>query len=223
MSNYLYGCIEGSYCKGLQNENSDLDIIEVYDATIAMESNLKNVININVPWPKASRQIFSSQSFIYNLFYEPYYEYYRWLFPYKYLSDNELTFFIKKYNEDIIKENLPLVYERLMRKHDSYMTLAQITKNSKHYEKALEGYMILIEYQKNKSYKESLHFPSYKQSLLGIRNSLYSIKDIFDFDKNLKEKVNDIKSFYLSALSGTQYQKSLIDLINHTSNSKFYI
>lgn len=223
MSNYLYGCIEGSYCKGLQNENSDLDIIEVYDATIAMENNLKNIININIPWPKASRQIFSSQSFIYNLFYEPYYEYYRWLFPYKYLSDNELTFFIKKYNEDIIRENLPLVYERLMRKHDSYITLAQITKNLKHYEKALEGYMILIEYQQNKSYKESLHFPKYRQSLLDIRDNLYSIKNISDFDKNLKERVNNIKFFYLNAPSNNQYQKSLIDLINHTSNSKFYI
>ena len=42
MDNFIYGCIEGSYAQGMQTENSDLDIIEVYNAAIHMEKELKN-------------------------------------------------------------------------------------------------------------------------------------------------------------------------------------
>ena len=133
MDNFIYGCIEGSYAENMQTENSDLDIIEVYNAAIHMEKELKKVNDIKLNWSNASRQIFSSQSFIYNLFYEPSCEYYRWLFPYKYLSDNELTTYIKKYNEDIIKENLPHLYQRLMSAHDSYILLGQQYNNFKYY------------------------------------------------------------------------------------------
>lgn len=41
MDNFIYGCIEGSYAQDMQTENSDLDIIEVYDAAIHMKKRVK--------------------------------------------------------------------------------------------------------------------------------------------------------------------------------------
>ena len=221
MDNFIYGCIEGSYAEGMQTENSDLDIIEVYSAAIHMEKELKKINDIKLNWSNASRQIFSSQSFIYNLFYEPGCEYYRWLFPYKYLSDNELTTYIKKYNEDIIKENLPYLYQRLMSAHDSYILLGQQYNNFKYYYKALNKYILLIEYQKCQNYKECLQFNNYKQFLLDIKLGNYSQKEIFNFDKELKQQINS--SWYMISKISNIYQQTLINLVNNTSISKFYI
>ena len=221
MDNFIYGCIEGSYAEGMQTENSDLDIIEVYSAAIHMEKELKKINDIKLNWLNVSRQIFSSQSFIYNLFYESSCEYYRWLFPYKYLSDNELTTYIKKYNEDIIKENLPHLYQRLMSAHDSYILLGQQYNNFKYYYKALNKYILLIEYQKYQNYKECLQFNNYKQFLLDIKLGNYSQKEIFNFDKELKQQINN--SWYMTSKISNIYQQTLINLVNNTSISKFYI
>lgn len=221
MDNFIYGCIEGSYAQGMQTENSDLDIIEVYNAAIHMEKELKKVNDIKLNWPNASRQIFSSQSFIYNLFYEPSCEYYRWLFPYKYLSDNELTTYIKKYNEDIIKENLPYLYQRLMQAHDTYMILGHQNNNYKYYYKSLDKYVLLIEYKKFKSYQESLFCKDYKQLLLDIKLGKYTQKQILNFDKEFKKQIDSF--WYMANESCDIYQQTLINLANNTSISKFYI
>ena len=221
MDNFIYGCIEGSYAQGMQTENSDLDIIEVYNAAIHMEKELKKVNDIKLNWSNASRQIFSSQSFIYNLFYEPSCEYYRWLFPYKYLSDNELTTYIKKYNEDIIKENLPHLYQRLMSAHDSYILLGQQYNNFKYYYKALNKYILLIEYQKFKSYQESLFCKDYKQLLLDIKLGKYDKNQILKFDKEFRQQIDSF--WYMTNKSSNVYQQTLINLVNTTSTSNFYI
>ena len=221
MDNFIYGCIEGSYAQGMQTENSDLDIIEVYHAAIHMERELKKINNVKLNWPNASRQIFSSQSFIYNLFYEPSCEYYRWLFPYKYLSDNELTTYIKKYNEDIIKENLPYLYQRLMQAHDTYMILGHQNNNYKYYYKSLDKYVLLIEYKKFKSYQESLFCKDYKQLLLDIKLGKYTKKQILNFDKEFKKQIDSF--WYMTNESYNIYQQTLINLVNNTSISKFYI
>ena len=221
MDNFIYGCIEGSYAQGMQTENSDLDIIEVYNAAIHMEKELKKVNDVKLNWSNASRQIFSSQSFIYNLFYEPSCEYYRWLFPYKYLSDNELTTYIKKYNEDIIKENLPYLYQRLMQAHDTYMILGHQNNNYKYYYKSLDKYVLLIEYKKFKSYQESLFCKDYKQLLLDIKLGKYTKKQILNFDKEFKKQVDSF--WYMANESCNIYQQTLINLVNNTSISKFYI
>ena len=221
MDNFIYGCIEGSYAQGMQTENSDLDIIEVYSAAIHMEKELKKVNDIKLNWSNASRQIFSSQSFIYNLFYEPSCEYYRWLFPYKYLSDNELTTYIKKYNEDIIKENLPYLYQRLMQAHDTYMILGHQNNNYKYYYKSLDKYVLLIEYKKFKSYQESLFCKDYKQLLLDIKLGKYTKKQILNFDKEFKKQIDSF--WYMTNESYNIYQQTLINLVNNTSISKFYI
>lgn len=221
MDNFIYGCIEGSYAQGMQTENSDLDIIEVYRAAIHMEKELKKVNDIKLNWSNASRQIFSSQSFIYNLFYEPSCEYYRWLFPYKYLSDNELTTYIKKYNEDIIKENLPYLYRRLMQAHDSYMILGHQNNNYKYYYKSLDKYVLLIEYKKLKSYQESLFCKDYKQLLLDIKLGKYTKEQILNFDKEFKKQIDSF--WYMTNESCNIYQQTLINLVNDTSISEFYI
>ena len=221
MDNFIYGCIEGSYAQGMQTENSDLDIIEVYSAAIHMEKELKKVNDIKLNQSNASRQIFSSQSFIYNLFYEPSCEYYRWLFPYKYLSDNELTTYIKKYNEDIIKENLPYLYQRLMQAHDTYMILGHQNNNYKYYYKSLDKYVLLIEYKKSKSYQESLFCKDYKQLLLDIKLGKYTKKQILNFDKEFKKQIDSF--WYMTNESYNIYQQTLINLVNNTSISKFYI
>ena len=221
MDNFIYGCIEGSYAQGMQTENSDLDIIEVYNAAIHMEKELKKVNDIKLNQSNASRQIFSSQSFIYNLFYEPSCEYYRWLFPYKYLSDNELTTYIKKYNEDIIKENLPYLYQRLMQAHDSYMVLGHQNNNYKYYYKSLDKYVLLIEYKKFKSYQESLFCKDYKQLLLDIKLGKYTKKQILNFDKEFKKQIDSF--WYMTNKSSNVYQQTLINLVNTTSTSNFYI
>lgn len=221
MNNFIYGCIEGSYAQGMQTENSDLDIIEVYNAAIHMEKELKKVNDIKLNWSNASRQIFSSQSFIYNLFYEPSCEYYRWLFPYKYLSDNELTTYIKKYNEDIIKENLPYLYQRLIQAHDTYMTLGHQNNNYKYYYKSLDKYILLIEYKKFKSYQESLFCKDYRQLLLDIKLGKYTKKQILNFDKEFKKQIDSF--WYMTNKSCNIYQQTLINLANTTSISKFYI
>lgn len=221
MDNFIYGCIEGSYTQGMQTENSDLDIIEVYSAAIHMEKELKKVNDIKLNWPNVSRQIFSSQSFMYNLFYEPSCEYYRWLFPYKYLSDNELTTYIKKYNEDIIKENLPYLYQRLMQAHDTYMILGHQNNNYKYYYKSLDKYVLLIEYKKFKSYQESLFCKDYKQLLLDIKLGKYTQKQILNFDKEFKKQIDSF--WYMANESCDIYQQTLINLANNTSISKFYI
>lgn len=221
MDNFIYGCIEGSYAQGMQTKNSDLDIIEVYNAAIHMEKELKKVNDIKLNWPNVSRQIFSSQSFIYNLFYEPSCEYYRWLFPYKYLSDNELTTYIKKYNEDIIKENLPYLYQRLMQAHDTYMILGHQNNNYKYYYKSLDKYVLLIEYKKFKSYQESLFCKDYKQLLLDIKLGKYTQKQILNFDKEFKKQIDSF--WYMANESCDIYQQTLINLANNTSISKFYI
>lgn len=221
MDNFIYGCIEGSYAQGMQTEDSDLDIIEVYNAAIHMEKELKKLNAIELNWPNASRQIFSSQSFIYNLFYEPSCEFYRWLFPYKYLSDNELTSYIKKYNEDIIKENLPYLYQRLMQAHDTYMILGHQNNNYKYYYKSLDKYVLLIEYKKSKSYQESLFCKDYKQLLLDIKLGKYNKDQILKFDKEFKQQIDNF--WYMTNKSSNIYQQTLINLVNNTSISKFYI
>ena len=221
MNNFIYGCIEGSYAENMQTKNSDLDIIEVYNAAIHMEKELKKVNDIKLNWSNTSRQIFSSQSFIYNLFYEPSCEYYRWLFPYKYLSDNELTTYIKKYNEDIIKENLPYLYQRLMQAHDTYMILGHQNNNYKYYYKSLDKYVLLIEYKKSKSYQESLFCKDYKQLLLDIKLGKYTKKQILNFDKEFKKQIDSF--WYMTNESYNIYQQTLINLVNNTSISKFYI
>lgn len=205
----------------MQTENSDLDIIEVYSAAIHMEKELKKVNDIKLNQSNASRQIFSSQSFIYNLFYEPSCEYYRWLFPYKYLSDNELTTYIKKYNEDIIKENLPYLYQRLMQAHDTYMILGHQNNNYKYYYKSLDKYVLLIEYKKFKSYQESLFCKDYKKLLLDIKLGKYTKKQILNFDKEFKKQIDSF--WYMTNESYNIYQQTLINLVNNTSISKFYI
>ena len=221
MDNFIYGCIEGSYAQGMQTENSDLDIIEVYNAAIHMEKELKKVNDIKLNWSNTSRQIFSSQSFIYNLFYEPSCEYYRWLFPYKYLSNNELTTYIKKYNEDIIKENLPYLYQRLMQAHDTYMILGHQNNNYKYYYKSLDKYVLLIEYKKFKSYQESLFCKDYKQLLLDIKLGKYTKKQILKFDKEFKQQIDIF--WYMTNKYSNVYQQTLINLVNTTSTSNFYI
>ena len=221
MDNFIYGCIEGSYAENMQTENSDLDIIEVYNAAIHMEKELKKVNDIKLNWSNASRQIFSSQSFIYNLFYEPSCEYYRWLFPYKYLSNNELTTYIKKYNEDIIKENLPYLYQRLMQAHDTYMILGHQNNNYKYYYKSLDKYILLIEYKKFKSYQESLFCKDYKQLLLDIKLGKYTKKQILKFDKEFKQQIDIF--WYMTNKYSNVYQQNLINLVNTTSTSNFYI
>ena len=221
MDNFIYGCIEGSYAQGMQTENSDLDIIEVYSAAIHMEKELKKVNDIKLNWSNTSRQIFSSQSFIYNLFYEPSCEYYRWLFPYKYLSDNELTTYIKKYNEDIIKENLPYLYQRLMQAHDTYMILGHQNNNYKYYYKSLDKYVLLIEYKKFRNYQESLFCKDYKQLLLDIKLGKYTKKQILNFDKEFKKQIDSF--WYMTNKSSNVYQQTLINLVNTTSTSNFYI
>ena len=221
MDNFIYGCIEGSYAQGMQTENSDLDIIEVYNAAVHMEKELKKLNTIELNWPNASRQIFSSQSFIYNLFYEPSCEYYRWLFPYKYLSDNELTSYIKKHNEDIIKENLPYLYQRLMQAHNTYMILGHQNNNYKYYYKSLDKYVLLIEYKKSKSYQESLFCKDYKQLLLDIKLGKYNKDQILKFDKEFKQQIDNF--WYMTNKSSNIYQQTLINLVNNTSISKFYI
>lgn len=221
MNNFIYGCIEGSYAQGMQTENSDLDIIEVYNAAVHMEKELKKLNTIELNWPNASRQIFSSQSFIYNLFYESSCEYYRWLFPYKYLSDNELTSYIKKHNEDIIKENLPYLYQRLMQAHDTYMILGHQNNNYKYYYKSLDKYILLIEYKKSKSYQESLFCKDYKQLLLDIKLGKYNKDQILKFDKEFKQQIDNF--WYMTNKSSNIYQQTLINLVNNTSISKFYI
>ena len=221
MDNFIYGCIEGSYAENMQTKNSDLDIIEVYNAAIHMEKELKKVNDIKLNQSNASRQIFSSQSFIYNLFYEPSCEYYRWLFPYKYLSNNELTTYIKKYNEDIIKENLPYLYQRLMQAHDTYMILGHQNNNYKYYYKSLDKYVLLIEYKKFKSYQESLFCKDYKQLLLDIKLGKYTKKQILNFDKEFKKQIDSF--WYMTNESYNIYQQTLINLVNNTSISKFYI
>ena len=221
MDNFIYGCIEGSYAENMQTENSDLDIIEVYNAAIHMEKELKKVNDIKLNWSNASRQIFSSQSFIYNLFYEPSCEYYRWLFPYKYLSNNELTTYIKKYNEDIIKENLPYLYQRLMQAHDTYMILGHQNNNYKYYYKSLDKYVLLIEYKKFKSYQESLFCKDYKQLLLDIKLGKYTKKQILKFDKEFKQQIDIF--WYMTNKYSNVYQQNLINLVNTTSTSNFYI
>ena len=50
MDNFIYGCIEGSYAENMQTENSDLDIIEVYNAAIHMEKELKKINNNNIKY-----------------------------------------------------------------------------------------------------------------------------------------------------------------------------
>lgn len=221
MDNFIYGCIEGSYAEGMQTPDSDLDIIEIYSAAIHMERELKKLNTIELNWPDASRQIFSSQSFIYNLFYDLNCEYYRWLFPYKYLSDNELTTYIKKYNEDIIKENLPYLYQRLMQAHDTYLLLAQQNNNFKYYYKALNKYVLLIEYKKCQNYKECLQFNDYKQFLLDIKLGKYTQKQILNFDKEFKKQIDSF--WYMTNKSCNIYQQTLINLTNNTSISRFYI
>ena len=221
MDNFIYGCIEGSYAQGMQTENSDLDIIEVYNASIHMEKELKKVNDIKLNWSNTSRQIFSSQSFIYNLFYEPSCEYYRWLFPYKYLSNNELTTYIKKYNEDIIKENLPYLYQRLMQAHDTYMILGHQNNNYKYYYKSLDKYVLLIEYKKFRNYQESLFCKDYKQLLLDIKLGKYTKKQILKFDKEFKQQIDIF--WYMTNKSSNVYQQTLINLVNTTSTSNFYI
>lgn len=221
MDNFIYGCIEGSYAQGMQTENSDLDIIEVYNAAVHMEKELKKLNTIELNWPNTSRQIFSSQSFIYNLFYEPSCEFYRWLFPYKYLSNNELTSYIKKYNEDIIKENLPYLYQRLMQTHDTYMILGHQNNNCKYYYKSLDKYILLIEYKKSKSYQESLFCKDYKQLLLDIKLGKYNKDQILKFDKEFKQQIDNF--WYMTNKSSNIYQQTLINLVNNTSISKFYI
>ena len=221
MDNFIYGCIEGSYAQGMQTENSDLDIIEVYNAAIHMEKELKKVNDIKLNQSNASRQIFSSQSFIYNLFYEPSCEYYRWLFPYKYLSDNELTTYIKKYNEDIIKENLPYLYQRLMQAHDTYMTLGHQNNNYKYYYKSLDKYVLLIEYKKFRNYQESLFCKDYKQLLLDIKLGKYDKNQILKFDKEFRQQIDSF--WYMTNKSSNVYQQTLINLVNTTSTSNFYI
>lgn len=221
MDNFIYGCIEGSYAQNMQTENSDLDIIEVYNAAIHMEKELKKLNTIELNQPNASRQIFSSQSFIYNLFYESSCEYYRWLFPYRYLSDNELTSYIKKYNEDIIKENLPYLYQRLMQAHDTYMILGHQNNNYKYYYKSLDKYVLLIEYKKSKSYQESLFCKDYKQLLLDIKLGKYNKDQILKFDKEFKQQIDNF--WYMTNKSSNIYQQTLINLVNNTSISKFYI
>lgn len=221
MDNFIYGCIEGSYAQGMQTENSDLDIIEVYNAAVHMEKELKKLNTIELNQPNASRQIFSSQSFIYNLFYEPSCEYYRWLFPYKYLSDNELTSYIKKHNEDIIKENLPYLYQRLMQAHDTYMILGHQNNNYKYYYKSLDKYVLLIEYKKFKNYQESLFCKDYKQLLLDIKLGKYDKNQILKFDKEFRQQIDNF--WYMTNKSSNIYQQTLINLVNNTSISKFYI
>lgn len=131
MDYFLYGLIDGSYQHGINNNTSDIDIIEIYSSFINMEKELKKISNFDlnlIPQEQSnnfmkkfniinwnpSRRIYTGEHFIYNLFYNNNYSYYRWLFPYHYLSDNEFTLEIKKINEDIVKENLPVIYSQLI-------------------------------------------------------------------------------------------------------------
>ena len=108
-----------------------------------------------------------------------------------------------------------------MQAHDTYMILGHQNNNYKYYYKSLDKYALLIEYKKSESYQESLFCEDYKQLLLDIKLGKYNKSQILKFDKEFKQQID--KNFYLSQTSSIEYKQTLIDLINITSNSKFYI
>lgn len=48
MDYFLYGLIDGSYQHGINNNTSDIDIIEIYSSFINMEKELKKISNFDL-------------------------------------------------------------------------------------------------------------------------------------------------------------------------------
>ena len=48
MDYFLYGLIDGSYQYGINNNTSDIDIIEIYSSFINMEKELKKISNFDL-------------------------------------------------------------------------------------------------------------------------------------------------------------------------------
>lgn len=248
MDYFLYGLIDGSYQHGINNNTSDIDIIEIYSSFINMEKELKKISNFDlnlIPQEQSnnfmkkfniinwnpSRRIYTGEHFIYNLFYNNNYSYYRWLFPYHYLSDNEFTLEIKKINEDIVKENLPILYSQLINESNRLFQtgLQENYYKLKNYYKLIYKFfidlIIIIEYYKTKSYKQSLQLGIYKPYILDIKNNFnnYSNFDFIVKRNELLNKISEIKNFYLNAPTNTKYQNQLIQKMENTNYSKFYI
>lgn len=242
MEHFLYGLIDGSYQYGINNENSDIDIIEIYSSFITMEQELKKIASFdlkqlstidsinfmkkyNLTTWNPSRRIYTSEHFIYNLFFNNTDSYYRWLFPYKYLSNNEFTIEIQKINEDIIKENLPLFYIRQINYSNKLFKNGLQENNNKSIYKSFIELILLIEYYKQKNYKQSLQLGNYKPFILNIKNNFKNIKinDLIIKRNNMLKKISEIKNFYLNSPSKTQYQNRLIEVMIHSDFSKFYI
>lgn len=242
MNYFLYGLIDGSYQYGINNNASDIDIIEIYSSFINTEKELKKISNFDlklisqeqsnnfikkfniINW-NPSRRIYTGEHFIYNLFFNNTYSYQRWLFPYQYLSDNEFTLEIKKINEDIVKENLPLLYSQLINESSKLFQTGLQENYYKLIYKSFINLIILIEYYKTKNYKQSLQLGVYKSYILDIKNNFNNYNN-FDFIVKRNEflkKISEIKNFYLNAPTNTKYQNQLIQKMEDTNYSKFYI
>lgn len=242
MDYFLYGLIDGSYQYGINNDTSDIDIIEIYSSFINTEKELKKISNFNlklisqeqsnnfikkfniINW-NPSRRIYTGEHFIYNLFFNNICSYYRWLFPYQYLSDNEFTLEIKKINEDIVKENLPFLYSRLINGSNRLFQAGLQENYNKLIYKSFIELIILIEYYKTKSYKQSLQLGIYRPYILDIKNNFsnYSNFDLIVKRNDILKKISEIKNFYLDASTNTKYRNQLIQKIENTNYSKFYI
>lgn len=235
MDNFIYGIIDGSYLHGMQTNTSDVDIIEIYNYKICKPEQLSKIIKIpqvnpeeaknrfNVLSWTPSRQIYDVRAFLFNLFYEKNYSYYRWFFPYKWLSDNELTYFAQRYGEDIVAENQTFLFQRLMAGSFNYFTLGMEDNSNKFFSKSFYQLCCLLEYAECGSYKESILFSNYRDLLLDIQANKFTQNELIQLRNKFLNNIDKVKNQFLDKPISSKYKDSFINIAYTTLPSKFYI
>lgn len=222
----LYSGIIGSYCQNLQTPNSDVDIIEVYSSDIVAwgkaaysvyskdrnpSPTKKNQLEIkyNIPQWKQHLKIFSAQAFCFDLFFHPSRFGYEHLFPYQVLSENELTNYLQKYNEDIVSSILPNVYQKLMFDSEDFYNIALKNQSNVDLSKAIIRKTIAIDYVTKHNFKDSLINNSFQPEILGVKTGAISYTEGLQIFDEVTKKALELKSYY-------QNQKVDQTIVNQT-------
>lgn len=199
MFNSFYCAIAGSRTYNLQTEKSDIDLL-------FLNSNL---ITKDYPIVKLSIQDRYNliechpTQFLSNLFTTEYWAVWQWLYPYEFKLDNTITEYIKQTRDNIVQNNLKLLYNSLYNQKIKII----IERPETFYKVKVKffAYAILFANQLYE-YAEGNNFISSQcpegvlhKQLIDLRQDKISYNEAFSLLQYYLQKLEKVKDYYLKS------------------------
>lgn len=186
-----YNCIVGSKTYGVDIEDSDEDILYIWDNDLKKRmighthiiGYTPESFNVHVPIPSIDRLPYLIQ----------------WLFPDRFLMDTELSRLVLDIREDIIKSARKEVYEGFMEKADglSYRINEMYQGFPKRAAYSCLFYEMIYRHANGATFAE-VHKPEedFRQWLIAVRKKEIDIREVESRNNQLRNKATSVKGFY---------------------------